>query len=488
MKKMLYNILLVFVLFGTLNLKTQAIIDEPDLYKPVEVKDGSILDIVECVSLAYQNSPKIRHKLYELNIAKSRVGMAKSRYFPIFSIGAGFYNENNSNHIYYDKHYRDLPSVGAAINQLVWDFGRTTAFIKMEKFYQVAAEYEFMDSLCATLFDIKAKYYTLLKAKAMMDLAQNNVDMLEDIVKSTKKDKEADLLTSEVYLSEGKVALIKAQNEYYNARVDLSNAMYLDNETNYTIKLTETFNYDNGYKYGSNIAKINSYKPQELPFKKDEALNIAYRNNPDLMALNATKDAMDEALKFVNRVYMPELKGSVGYRLNNTNFATNNSLQVGLELEDTVNFMEAHYDSKRAENEVNIANNEIKLFKKNIQFELLRAFNNIQKAQSQIPEAQKGVEISIKNYTIVEDLYKKDKIDYTSLHDAREDYIRALDNYIMGLYDYNMALIQLEMAMHYHLTDIHHKAEHAMSYHPKELEEHLNKVLECDRKEAKKKK
>ena len=60
----------------------------------------------------------------------------------------------------------------------------------------------------------------------------------------------------------------------------------------------------------------------------------------------------------------------------------------------------------------------------------------------------------------------------------------AVNEYIDSLYNYNMALIQVEMAMHYHIVDIHHKSEHAMQYHFAELIEHLNKVLGCDEKEV----
>ena len=51
-----------------------------------------------------------------------------------------------------------------------------------------------------------------------------------------------------------------------------------------------------------------------------------------------------------------------------------------------------------------------------------------------------------------------------------------------------MAIIQTEMAMHYHIVDIHHKTEHAIHSHADELLEHLNEVLNCDEKESKKKK
>ena len=43
----------------------------------------------------------------------------------------------------------------------------------------------------------------------------------------------------------------------------------------------------------------------------------------------------------------------------------------------------------------------------------------------------------------------------------------------------------IEMAMHYHLVDIHHKSKHAVHYHSTELIEHINEVLDCDEAEEK---
>ena len=160
------------------NLKAQAVEDD-ELFKPVEIKDGVTLSILDCVASAFKNSPKIRRQKYNLDIAKSNLGIAKSQYFPVINLNAGFYNENNSDNIYYNSHYRELPSVGVSINKLVWNFGKTTAYIKMEEFYKIGAEYEFMDSLCSTLFDVKAKYYALLKSQALLQVAKNNLEINE---------------------------------------------------------------------------------------------------------------------------------------------------------------------------------------------------------------------------------------------------------------------------------------------------------------------
>ena len=125
----------VFLLAG--NTIVQAIEEHDEheeLFRPVVVKDGTVLGIMDCVALAYKNSPKIRRKKYELDYAKGNVWVARSQYFPVINAGVGFYNENNSDNVYYNRHYRDLPSVGVSINQLVWNFGKTTSLIKMEEF------------------------------------------------------------------------------------------------------------------------------------------------------------------------------------------------------------------------------------------------------------------------------------------------------------------------------------------------------------------
>lgn len=452
---------------------------------PVEVKNGTKLSIFDCVSLAFKNSPKIKRKKYELDIAKSNVGIAKSQYFPTLSAGVGFNYERNSDSIYYDKRYRDLPNVGVSLSQLIYNFGKTTSYIKMEEFNKIAAEYEFMDSICYTLFDIKAKYYKLLQAKALLNIAKNNMEINEKFLKLAKTKKEPDIATAELNLSESKIKYIEAENNFNNAKFDLSNAMYIQFQPNYDILNTQTFTYNDEYAYGTTQkVETKPFEPFVFPFKISDSVEIAYQSSPDLQVLINTKNAMEQSLKYIKRTYLPDLTADVGYGYNNTNFTHNNSLHVGVNLTANVNLMELRHSIKGADAQLNIANNEIELFKKDLYYELQRAFNNVERAKKQVPTAKTEVEQALRNLKIVEDRYKSDVLNYVALQDARKDYIRALDSYITSIYNYNLALIQVEMAMHYHLVDIHHKSEHAMHYHAEELIEHLNKALECDEKEV----
>ena len=69
---------------------------DDELFHPIEIKDGSSISILDCVASAFKNSPKIKRRKYELDIAKSNLGVARSAYFPVINAGVGFYNENNS--------------------------------------------------------------------------------------------------------------------------------------------------------------------------------------------------------------------------------------------------------------------------------------------------------------------------------------------------------------------------------------------------------
>ena len=454
--------------------------EHAELFNAPKVLNGSVLSVKDCVALAFKNSPNVRRKKYELDIAKSNVGIAKSRYFPVIGAGVGFNYERNSDSVYYDRKYRDLPYVGVTINQLVYDFGKTTANIKMEKFYQIGAEYEFVDALCHTLFHIKQKYYNLLQKTALVEVAKKDVELSKEFVKISKGN--PDITTAEVNLSESEIRLVQAQQELQNAKFNLSNAMYLDNHINYLVNGTPTFDYD----INQNIT-VDNFKPIAFPFKNENAPEIAYKNSPDLQVIVSTKNAMEQNLKYIKRSVLPNLTGGVGYGLNHTYDTTNNSLQVGVGLSTEMNLMELKHSIDSAKSEVSIADNEITLFKKDLYYEVQRALNNVERTQEQLPVSIKEISQAQKNLKLVIDGYKSGKVDYTALQNARRDYINSQERYISSLYDYNMAIIQTEMALHYHIVDIKHSSDHTLHSHSEELMEHYNEILSEENKSKNKK-
>ena len=115
---------------------------------------------------------------------------------------------------------------------------------------------------------------------------------------------------------------------------------------------------------------------------------MADDNSPEMQGLISTKNAKEQSLMCIRRTYNQENKENEGNGRNNTNLATNNSFQVGVNLNSSVNLMELKHSIKGADAQVKLADNEITLFKKDLYFEVKRAFNNYDKAKREIPTTQ----------------------------------------------------------------------------------------------------
>ena len=463
----------------------------------IPVKQGEMLTLEDCVGIAINKSPQIRKYEYNLEVAKSNVGIAKSAYFPTLGAGVGIYQDYNSNKNYDGSSNRNLPSVEVYLSQLIWNFGKTSALIRMEKFYQLAAEYQFMDSICNTIYDVKIKYYNVLKAQAIRDIQYNNLLICEKNYWRAKKFYETgkkpkiDFVNAEVFLTEAKMKLTDAQIKKIKTFnfYDIYTPKVLYDKSGYTKenKIPETLQDKNikNIAYRTKIEKntiseIVTSELLELPFSMTQSFDLAYKNSPDLWVLDATLDAMKQSVLYIKREYYPDITGSVGYGYNNTRTLSNNNLNMAVNMTTAVNFKQLKHEIDKANAEVNLASNDIDLFKQDLYFQVKKCYYNVNKGEQQVVNIQEKVEEALENYELADERYDKMQNNYVALQQARNNYNDAKILYVNTLYDYNIALANLEIAMHYHLDDLHHKAQHALKYHYQEIFNKLESVLHCE--------
>lgn len=508
------NILFIAFVFGLLSIVNSAIAIEETSHHcdcckchegsvlPKNITDGTVLTIQDCISIGLKNSPIIKKHKYALDIAKSNVGIAKSAYFPTVSAGVGYGQVNNSNNKHLESLYRELPNVGVALNKMIWDFGRTSARIKMEEFYKIGAEYEFMDSVCTTVFDIKMKYYDVLRAQSLVEIKKLNYDVNEKIiqdikqmVKSGRADR-TDLVNAQTQRYKIKSEVIEAEDLLKNAKENLNNSIYFVNAPNYIIK--KTLSYDDSYKGENNPYKpVSNIKTAKLKvkttknemilpaFSYEEAVEIAYRNSPDLKVLESVKNAMGQALIAIKRSYYPELSGNIGYNFVNTNRFANNDMTIGVSLSSSLNAMEQKHSMKGAYAQVELAQTEIDKYKQDLYFAVRKSLNTVNKTKEQIPVARQRLSSACQNFELTVGRYKQGKMDQLELLYARNEYYNSMEDYINSIYNYNIALINLEIAMHYHLIDLHDRTEHALKYHDEDIINNFNNIMDCDKHDHK---
>lgn len=495
------NLFLLFLIFLLCTAKVVAIEDcgcEHHHHSKIdiEVKKDSILNVRDCISIGIKNSPIIKEYAHKLEIAKSNVGIAKSVYFPEFGIGAGYRQEFNSNRIDFVRNYRELPNIGITLNKMIWDFGKATANIKMEEFLKIAAEYEFEDSVCSSVFEIKIYYYKLLKAQAVYEVQKTNyaiqnniVKDLESLVQSGKKNK-ADLLNAKLSLQKCKVKLNNAEKNYKNAKEDLNNAMFLENAPQYKIYETQTFSYqpieqhvfNNTNKKSQNLISKDDTIFKNPTYSSNKAVEIAYKNSPDIKVLIATKNAFEQALILVKRNYYPQLNTGLGYNFLNTNSFNNNGLSVAVTIDSTINAMKQKYETKYAKAQLDLAETEIETYKKNLNFIVRKNLNNVEDSYKNISIVHKEMQTAVEYFDTTYQNYKNNLMNQLEMENAKDLYIQSLYDYINSQFEYNISLIRLEMSMHEHLIDYHDDAEHAVNFHEGDESNTLSKLIKCGKK------
>ena len=472
----------------------------------VPIENGATLTLQDCIEIALQRSPVLKNLRCNWEMAKHNVSIAKAQYAPTISAGAGYSRNYNSNTRYMQNTSRTFPTVDARLREMIWNFGKTNANIRMEKFFKIAAEYDFNQEVINTIFDIKCKYYAVLAAKALVDVNRANVQINERNYQRTKAyfeegiKSKIDLVNAEVYLSDSKITLVKSENTYKNAVVALNNAMYVAYAPEYTIKNTESFNFEHNYlpvslvkitnyKDISNLPEavynatlttkvekteaLKSYEFKKYPYTFEESLNIAFENRQDLKSLTATKSAMEQSLLYTKREYYPELSGSVGYGFANREMYSNNSFDIGLEISSSLNPLQTKHKIDNAKIQVEMVQNDIEQLKQHIYFDIQKTYIDMITYEKQIPLNEIKVKQTLENLELADGRYEVGLGDFIEVQDAKVNYNNAQHTYIQTVYNYNVSRATLER-------------EISLEKNSMMLEESANEKLRNDKRSRKK--
>lgn len=448
-------------------------------YAIEEIEEGATLSVNDCVELALKNSPQIQIYEQYIDMYDSRVGQSKANYFPTIGGSAG-YTFNNADSKYRSSNNKNF-SAQVSLNQLIYSFGKVFSQIKMQKFYKIAAEYDLQNAVLDTANNVKSAYFAVLAAKANVDIQKANVLVNERQYNRTKAFfdeglvSKIDLVNEEVYLSDAKISLVSAENTYQTAIINLNNAMYIVNAPDYQIENTETFNFKNNYAEVNllNIANtttkedgtiepkeavlttqvektdiLENYKFDKYPYTLEESIEIAYKNRPDLLSMQATQDAVNEALKYTKKEYFPDLTGSVGYNWQNNAYYSTNGISIGAFLStNNLNIMNTKLKIRESKAQLEIAKRNVELVKQNIFFDVQNAYVNMIQLEKNIPLMQTKVRQTLENYELADARYEVGLGNFIELQDAKENYNNAQRDYVQTIYKYNVALVDLHTAM-----------------------------------------
>lgn len=463
--------------------------EKPAVQMKAEVNKTVEYSLEDCINIALANDPSIKIANTQKDIANSQVGLAKADYFPNLTVGNGFTSQHNKNSGHGGGFYNQGGSTSSdnnyyqlnlGVNQLIWDFGSTIARINMQKYNKESVGYDLENTILNTIYRVKLAYFEALAALANQDVFERSVrinklnyERTNALFQEGLKSK-IDVVNAQVYLTDAEISLLNAQGQYQNAIVNLNNAMYYPDAPDYTLKNTESFNFQrtkpqktqvnvntikkSGSKEYEQTAILTSgiekqdilqdYKFQPLIIPVDEAIQKAYENRPDLKSLLMVERAQKESLKAIKRSYFPVLSASSGYNYRKNSDVSNTGFNIGVSLNfPTLNFMDMKYSIEQGKSYLQMAEENIDLSKKNIHFEVKNNYVNMVVLQKKIPLMAQKVQQTLENFELADGRYTVGLGNFIELQQAQTNYNNAQLSFVQAVFDYNVAKEQFQKSM-----------------------------------------
>jgi outer membrane protein len=403
------------------------------------IKKGEALDLQQCIAIALKNHPTILAAANGLKAGESRVGQARSGYYPQVS-GSVIYNRispyatssggrlaPNGEGAY------DATNSAVALSQNIFDFGKTATQVKIQSLNLDSSRADFDDVKSQVVFGAKQAYYGLLRAKRNREVGREVVGQYEQHLARAKGFFEIgtkpkfDVTKAEVDLSNAKLSLLKAENAFRVARVTLNNALGLPDAPDFEIQDSLAF--------------------QRAEVDLDEAMKKAYERRPDLQAVIVKEKALEETIAYEKKGYYPSVTGNAIYGWGGNSFPLDHGWTVGATLNIPLfSGLSTKYqvDEARANLEVLKANEEA--LRQNIQLDVKQAWLNLQEAADRIITAEISVRQAMENLELANGRYASGVGSPIEVTDALVAESNAKTSYIAALYDYRVAQASMEKA------------------------------------------
>ncbi|MCX5642383.1 MAG: TolC family protein [Candidatus Omnitrophica bacterium] len=396
------------------------------------IAQNSTLTLEQCIRVGLQNNPDIAAYTGNIKIYQSRVGQARSAYYPTLNLALRYSHDKMTPP-------PSMPemlsySAGLHLNQNIYDFGQTSSRLRIQNL-NLGAVISDLDAVSnQVVLNIKQAYYAVLKAERNKTVAQESVRMFEEHLDRAKAffavgtKPRFDVTRAEVDLSSAKLELIKAENALKVARVMLNNSMGVPSAPDYLIADNLSFR-----------------KYQVTP---EEALVRAYANRPDLKGIIVRKEAALESVRLARKQYLPVIFGTASYSQGNDEFPLKEGWGVSVTFGVPIfNGFETKYRvaEARAAQAVLQANEES--LRQSIILEVQQACLSLKEVEESVSMSELLVKQAQESSEIAQGRYDAGVGSPIEVTDAQVTYVNARKNYIETLYRYQIARESLQKAM-----------------------------------------
>ena len=378
-----------------------------------------VLTLDEAIYTALENNPGVTLSQAGVEIRRAGVKNAKSVWYP----------EINTRFI--------VPFVGREsgffLDQLIWDFGRTSNRIKSSKAQLKSSRFEKEATEDDIILDTQIAYFTVLSKKHLSEALEKRVIEYEQRLLQSQgflrsgRVPPIDVTRAEVNLGNAKLEAITAQNELANAKVNLLSIMGVEGEFNF--ELEDYTDYE-----------------KEV-FELEAIIDRALASKPELKSLQAKKDAMRANLKVTKGEFYPQIFGRTAYRFKGEGATTPGFIAgVGLRFPIFVGFSR-FADMESARGSLKQAKAEIVQERTAVTSEIKRLYLDLGFAEENIMVTQKSKVSAQKSLELARERYRLRRASNVELAEAESLYATTNATFMQSIYNYRIAAARLKNAI-----------------------------------------
>jgi len=393
------------------------------------IRKGEMLDLQRCIAIALSGHPSIQAAAGTLRAGDSRIGQARSGYYPQLNGSAGYSRTDptSAGQVY------DSYSSSVSLSQNLYDFGKTSTQVKIQEFNRDSSRSDLDNIRTQVSFGVKQAYFGLLQAGKNRDVSREVVGQFQQHLDQAKAFFEVgtkpkfDVTKAEVDLSNAKLTLIKAENAFRLARVALNNAMGLPEAPDYEVADQLSF--------------------QRVEIDLDETIRKAYDRRPDLKAIAVKKQSLEQSIELARKGYYPYVTGNAGYGWGGGAFPLDQGWNFGAQLNVPLfsGFSTKYQVAEAQANLEVLAANEA-LLRQTIDQDVRQAWLNLQEAADRGAAAELTVRQAAENLELANGRYASGVGSPIEVTDALVAASNAKTAQISALYDYKLAQSSLEKA------------------------------------------
>lgn len=407
------------------------------------IKKGERLDIQRCIELAIRNHPVINAARNTVKVNESRIGQARSNYYPQLNWKTGYSRispaisgttrssstTSSSGSSTYDQYASNLN-----LTQNLYDFEKTATQVQIQNLNTDSSRQDLNTTEAQIILGVKQSYYSLVQAEKNREVARESVKQFQIHLEQAKGFFEVgvkpkfDVTKAEVDLSNAKLNLIRADNAFRIARVNLNNAIGVPDAPEYSLDNTLLFE-----KYEVDL---------------QEALKKAYNARPDLRSLMMKMEAGSQSMELAKKGYYPYVTGNASLGFEGQDFPLDKGWNVGATLNIPL------FSGFQTKNQVAEAKATLDVLKDNeqslrmqIRLEVEQAYSNLLEATEGIATAQLTVRQAEENFDLANGRYTAGVGNPIEVTDALVALSNAKTTHIAALTGFKTAQASLEKAM-----------------------------------------